>query len=321
MRTCSAKLGEFLWTEMGIDIDDLYTERIHRLGSLQRARQLVTDSNQPLRRPIIVAFNDTRSVNRVLDNAYTLRGSGFSVTRDFPQEIVRARRTLMPQYIQEKQNRQNKVSIEYPAKFVVNGKIISDAFLDWYTILNQDRYEMAKSLSQVVNTDMTVNNGQQPHPQPHPHISQPHPLNPTHSPAPTPTSPTSPSISSDTPVDGCPKSVCADGSSNAGVKTSTPTIQAMIPGHRSYFQVVSMAAQQAPYTGALINSTAVTAPRYTGLVPGNQSNTQRAHAETMLSSASGRGGSVNTTRLTDNAVNGDSNSTNASRDQPNYQHL
>ena len=143
---CSHKLGEFLWEEMSIDIDDLCIERLHRLGSFQKTRQRVTDPNEPVRRPIIVAFNDTRSLNRVLDNAHMLRGKPFSVTRDYPLEIVKARRTLMPQYIKEKQNRQNKVSNEYPARLIVNGKTVSDAFPDWYTVLQQDRYEIATTL-------------------------------------------------------------------------------------------------------------------------------------------------------------------------------
>ena len=122
------KLGKFLWEEMSIDTDDLYIEQVHRLRSIQKARQRVTGPNEPVRRPIIVAFNDSRSVNRVLDNAHMLRGSRFSVKRDFPSEIVKARRTLMPQCFQEKQNRQSKVSIEYPARLVVNGKTVCDIF-------------------------------------------------------------------------------------------------------------------------------------------------------------------------------------------------
>ena len=187
---CSFKLGQYLWDEMNIDIDDLYIERVHRLGSLQKARQKTTDPNEPLRRPVIVAFNDTRSVNRALDNAHTLRGSGFSVTRDFPLEIVKARRALMPQFIKERQNRQNKVSIEYPAKLTVNGKTVCDAFPDWFTVLQQDRYEAAVKLGQPINpSDNTarvdfVQNG--PHqvnytPQPPPSY---HPLQPPPQPHP-----------------------------------------------------------------------------------------------------------------------------------------
>ena len=176
MKTAHIRLGEFLWEEMSIDIDELYIERLHRLGSIQKARQRVTDPNEPVRRPIIVAFNDTRSLNRVLDNAHMLRGKPFSVTRDYPLEIVKARRTLMPQYIKEKQNRQNKVSMEYPARLIVNGKTVSDAFPDWYTVLQQDRYEIATTLGQTVigSTENTasVNSVQ----------NEPHQVNYTHQP-------------------------------------------------------------------------------------------------------------------------------------------
>ena len=91
------KLGEFLWTEMGLDIDDFYIERIHRLGSLRRARAI----SQTPRRPIIVAFGQYRNTNTILETAYMLRGSDFSVSRDLPKEILNARKNLMPQYKQQ----------------------------------------------------------------------------------------------------------------------------------------------------------------------------------------------------------------------------
>ena len=108
-----------------------------------------------------------------------LRGKNFSVTRDYPLEIVKARHTLMPQYIKEKQNRQNKVSIEYPARLIVNGKTVSDAFPDWYTVLQQDRYEIATTLGQTVigSTENTARmNSVQ---------NEPHQVNYTHQPPPT----------------------------------------------------------------------------------------------------------------------------------------
>ena len=121
---CSNLIREFLWDQMGIDADDYYIERVHRLGSLQKARQRKGDSNESIRRPIIVAFFETRNVESILESAYMLRGTKFSVTRDFPIEIVNARRSLMPELIKEKQNRNNKVSIDYPARLMVNGKTV-----------------------------------------------------------------------------------------------------------------------------------------------------------------------------------------------------
>ena len=164
--------------------------------------------------------------------------------------------------------------------------------------------------------DMMVNNGQQPHP---PTI-QPPPMNIAPRPPPQP-HPQAPPIRPPPQAMGVRSQFVPGSSSNTGVTPNTPNTQAMVPGYRTYSQVVSTAVQQAPYIGAPINSTAGNVPRYTGLAPGNQSNTQRAQAETTLSPASGHGGSVNSTRLTDNTVNGNANNVNAKRDQPSYQQL
>ena len=125
---------------MGLDIDDFYVERIHRLGSLRRARAI----SQTPRRPIIVAFGQYRNTNTILETAYMLRGSDFSVSRDLPKEILNARKNLMPKYKQQKQNRGNKVTLEYPAKLIVNGQVIADGFPDWHRYMQTDRYDMLK---------------------------------------------------------------------------------------------------------------------------------------------------------------------------------
>lgn len=112
-------MRDFLWQEMGLDSDDLYIDRIHRLGSYLKAKQKQNTDNP--RRPIIVSFMDSKSTETVLNAAYMLKGSNFSVTRDYPKEIVAARQNLISQFKVERQNRNNKVSIEYPAKLLVNG--------------------------------------------------------------------------------------------------------------------------------------------------------------------------------------------------------
>lgn len=94
---CSELLRDFMWHEMGIDSDDLYIGRIHRLGSLHMART----KNVVPRRPIIVSFNYDQSVQKVLSAAYMLRGTNYSVSKDFPKEIVSARQRLIPRYKQK----------------------------------------------------------------------------------------------------------------------------------------------------------------------------------------------------------------------------
>ena len=48
----------------------------------------------------------------------------------------------MPRVKTERQNARNKVSIEYPAKILVNGRVIADEFPDWHYTLGQDRCKL-----------------------------------------------------------------------------------------------------------------------------------------------------------------------------------
>ena len=139
---CSELLHDFMWHEMGIDSDDLYIGRVHRLGSLHMAKM----KNEVPRRPIVVSFNDDQSVQKVLSAAYMLKGTNYSVSKDFPKEIVSARQRLIPRYKAERENR-NKVSIEYPAKLVVKGKVVADEFPDWYSVLKHDRHKLVNAFT------------------------------------------------------------------------------------------------------------------------------------------------------------------------------
>ena len=140
---CCELIREFLWNEMQIDSDDFYIERAHRLGSLYRAKQ----KNITPKRPIIVEFFEFKNTETVMKAAFRLKGTNFSVSRDFPMEIVSARKRLMPVYRTERLIPNNRVSIEYPAKLIVNGKTVADQFPDWYSVLQQDRYQLVKTLN------------------------------------------------------------------------------------------------------------------------------------------------------------------------------
>ena len=147
-------LKDFLWNEMGIDADSLFIDRFHRLGSLIKAKQKRPNENP--RRPVIIAFQDYKSVERVMNAAYMLANSGFSVTRDYPKEIVVARQRLLPRYKAERRNFNNKVSIEFPAKLVVNSKIVADEFPEWHSLLAYDRYQLANGNTSMAMPQQTV---------------------------------------------------------------------------------------------------------------------------------------------------------------------
>ena len=86
-------LREYMWSELGIDSDDLYIDRFHRLGSLHKAKQRQRTGNP--KRPIIIAFSDYSNIERILGTVYMLKGTGYSVTKDYPKEIVAARQRLI----------------------------------------------------------------------------------------------------------------------------------------------------------------------------------------------------------------------------------
>ena len=65
----------------------------------------------------------------------------------------------MPTFLKERQNRNNKVSIEYPARLVIKGKTVMDEFPDWHTVLYQDRYQLLATLSDSP-TSVQTNPGQ-----------------------------------------------------------------------------------------------------------------------------------------------------------------
>ena len=60
----SAILDKFMWSELGIDSDDLIIDPFHRLGLLHKAKQRQQTDNP--RRPIIIAFRDYSDIERIL---------------------------------------------------------------------------------------------------------------------------------------------------------------------------------------------------------------------------------------------------------------
>ena len=74
----------------------------------------------------------------ILSNASILKGSCFSINRDYPREIVDARRILFREKRDIKSEKpDSKVTIKYPAKLVVDGLTVKDMFPDWFPTLKK----------------------------------------------------------------------------------------------------------------------------------------------------------------------------------------
>ena len=120
---------------------EILIERAHRLGKRTRL--------QFSKRPIIAAFNNYVDTVQILGKAYLLKGSQFSIDRDYPAEILNARKQLWPRFKELKQTKRvrDTITIRYPAQLVKNREVIEDALPEWTDMMRKSR------ISNVVNTN------------------------------------------------------------------------------------------------------------------------------------------------------------------------
>ena len=132
-KDCNAIICQFLYDQFQNSINDANITRAHRLGRF--------DPNKT--RPVIVAFQEYSLTDRIIKQGHLLKDTLFSISRDYPIEITRARKTLWPEYKQIKgQNPYAKVAVVYPAKIIVNGHVIKDLFPEWDTLLRGSRIDL-----------------------------------------------------------------------------------------------------------------------------------------------------------------------------------
>jgi len=134
-------LSQFLYDTMNIDLDGMCVQRVHRLGSMVKARR----TSQTPRRPIIAAFRDYRDTEYIMQNATKLFGSRYGIDRDYPKEIAMARKRLWEHQKSSYKSGEN-VKIVFPAKLIVNGRCVADEFPDWQEILSKDRLQFVNQV-------------------------------------------------------------------------------------------------------------------------------------------------------------------------------
>ena len=122
---CFAIIRGFIADRLDLDPQNMYLSRAHRLGPRK------IGSRNP-RRPIIVNFRDFCDTEMIMDRVHMLRNTQYSVAYDLPKEINDARKTLWQELkaIKSRQPRA-KAHIVYPAKLIVDGKVVRDEFPDW----------------------------------------------------------------------------------------------------------------------------------------------------------------------------------------------
>ena len=134
---CFQEARRFICEKLHID-KDMYLERAHRLGKFDRNKT----------RPIIVAFRDFCDTEHILNEATCLSGTNLGVSRDYPNEISKARQSIWKQYKSVRENNpRKKVTFGYPASIRVNGVTVVDLFPDWYDVLKGSRISLPQSQS------------------------------------------------------------------------------------------------------------------------------------------------------------------------------
>ena len=94
-----------------------------------------------------------------MSNAHILPNREYGINRDCRDEAVKARFRLWADYKNEKhKHRRGKVHIGFPAKLVVEGKVVRDEFPDWRETLKGSRAELitknTKTSKQVLGRGM-----------------------------------------------------------------------------------------------------------------------------------------------------------------------
>lgn len=126
---------------------DIVIDRAHRLGRFKQGQK----------RSVIVAFRDYSDVELVLSKANKLKGSEYSINRDFPKEIANARRSLWGEYKDlKRQCPSSKINLVYPAKIVQDGRVVRDCFPNWDNIMSNTRIN-APSVSAAQPAQMSTN--------------------------------------------------------------------------------------------------------------------------------------------------------------------
>ena len=130
---CFALIRQFIKNELDLDADNMYLARAHRLGPVKKFVGL-------RKRPLIVNFRDYCDTQSIMSNAHLLRGTPFSVDQDLPKEISAARKLLWAEIKSIKRSKPSaKCQIIYPAKLMVDGKVVRDEFPDWSEAMKGSR--------------------------------------------------------------------------------------------------------------------------------------------------------------------------------------
>ena len=122
-------------------------------------------------RSFIVAFRDYQDCELILSNASNLKETAFGVSRDYSQELINARKPLHAEMKTLKSKfPRAKISMQYPAKLIIDGRVHQDMFPRWREYMKCDRLHN-KDSGKVQTSDPSVQDNELSHAQSAEHIS------------------------------------------------------------------------------------------------------------------------------------------------------
>ena len=88
-------MNDFIYNYLDLDPGQMYIEKAHRLGKLSKYYNSRIQGKP--KRPLLISFKYTSEVDIAMKCAKKLRSTSYSMDRDYPPEIVAARKKLWPE--------------------------------------------------------------------------------------------------------------------------------------------------------------------------------------------------------------------------------
>lgn len=103
--------------------------------AIQRAHRLGRQRRDGKARPIIALLRDYPDVQQLFKNAKNLKGTRYGLSRDYPEEIRKARARLDADRRKARSEKKTAV-IAYPAKLIVDNRVVRNEFPDWSAVMH-----------------------------------------------------------------------------------------------------------------------------------------------------------------------------------------
>ena len=95
-------------------------------------------------------FRDFDDTELVMSKVRMLKGSQFSFDYDFPRENQEARGHLWPRLKETRRdNPRSHVQIVYPAKLLLDGRLVCDGLPDWNKYIGANRISVVNEMNHI----------------------------------------------------------------------------------------------------------------------------------------------------------------------------